>query len=62
MHPISNDGKVTVVARSPGPGFDRVEVVVTLPTYKRPEPGPGDPAVGHRPADDPPLRRDRHGE
>ena len=37
MHPISNDGKVTVVARSPGPGFDRVEVVVTLPTYKRPE-------------------------
>lgn len=37
MKPISSASKVTVVARSPGLCPDDVEIVVTLPTYKRPE-------------------------
>lgn len=37
MQPVSSASNVTVVARSPGLRPGEVEVVVTLPTYKRPE-------------------------
>jgi glycosyltransferase involved in cell wall biosynthesis len=37
MHPISTDGTVSIVARSPGLDTGAVEVVVTVPTFRRPD-------------------------